>query len=373
MRVGGRGNGDRGRGGSTAAFAGRAAVAGTAAAAGAAGLAALCRRRGEADIAGCTALVTGGSRGLGLLIARELGRRGCRVLVAARGADALDAAVADLRGEGVDARGLVCDLARDAEVTALAARIRDEYGGVDVLVNNAGVIRVGPAAAMSEDDVAQALDTMFWGPFRLTRALLPGLRERRGRVVTITSIGGRISVPHLLPYSCAKFAQVALSRGLDAETAGSGVRFTTVVPGLMRTGSHLGIEVTGSPRAEYTWFAAAAGMPVLSMDAERAARAIVAAALRGRRHLVLTPAARAALIADGISPGLVQAALRTTARLLPHGQSPAVRTGAQARRQTGVFLRALTRLNDRAARRFNQVPAQRGGAGGAGGPRGREG
>ncbi|MDT0302024.1 SDR family NAD(P)-dependent oxidoreductase [Streptomonospora wellingtoniae] len=377
MRVVGRGNGERGRDRSAAAVACGAAVAGTAAAAGAAGIAALCRRRGGAGLVGRTALVTGGSRGLGLLIARELGRRGCRVLVAARSADALGAAVADLRGEGADAHGLVCDLARDSEVTALAARVCDEYGGVDVLVNNAGVIRVGPAAAMSEDDVAQALDTMFWGPLRLTRALLPGLRERRGRVVTITSIGGRISVPHLLPYSCAKFAEVALSRGLDAETAGSGVRFTTVVPGLMRTGSHLGVEVTGSPRREYIWFAAAAGLPVLSMDAERAARTIVSAALRGRRHLVLTPAARAALIADGISPGLVQAALRTTARLLPHGESAEVLTGAQARRRTGAFLRALTRLNDNAARRFNQVPGLRGGgaADGSGprGPRGHEG
>ncbi|WP_052810028.1 SDR family NAD(P)-dependent oxidoreductase [Streptomonospora alba] len=316
--------------------------------------------RRPADITGRTALVTGGSRGLGLLIARELGRCGARVLIVGRDEDALDAAVADLRGEGIDASGLACDLALESDTAALSARVYSEYGGVDILVNNAGVIRVGPAAAMSEDDFAQAAATMFWGPFRLTRALLPELRERGGHVVTVTSIGGRVSVPHLLPYSCAKFAEVAFSRGLDAETAGSGVHVTTVVPGLMRTGSHVGAEFAGAPGSEYAWFATAASLHLLSMDAERAARTIVRGALSGRRHLVLTPAARAAVIADGLSPGLVQAAMRVTARLLPHDESGTARTGGRARDRTGALLDTLTRLNDRAARRFNQIPGERG-------------
>ncbi|QBI53514.1 SDR family NAD(P)-dependent oxidoreductase [Streptomonospora litoralis] len=349
------------------------AAVGAAAAAAAAGAAAWSNRRPVPDISGRTALVTGGSRGLGLLIARELGRAGARVLVVARDGAALDDAVADLRGEGIDAFGLACDLADASEVAALSARVHAEFGGVDVLVNNAGVIRVGPAAAMSEDDVAQAMDVMFWGPFRLTRELLPGLRERGGHVVTITSIGGRVSVPHLLPYSAAKFAEVALSRGLDAETAGSGVRFTTAVPGLMRTGSHVGAEFTGAPQAEYSWFALAASLPLLSMDAERAARAVVSGALRGRRHLILTPAARLAVVADGLSPGLVQASMRLTARLLPHGASGGVRTGGEAKRGTGALLDTLTRLNDAASRRFNQIPGRRGhGAVGATVPRERD-
>ncbi|MUL41175.1 SDR family oxidoreductase [Streptomonospora sp. PA3] len=335
-----------------------AAAVGAAAAAGV--VAARSLARGPEDVTGRTALVTGGTRGLGLLIARELGRRGARILVVARDTAELDAAVTDLRGEGAEAFGLACDLSRESDTAALAARVHGEYSGVDILVNNAGVIRVGPAAEMADDDFAQAMDTMFWGPLRLTRALLPGLQERGGHVVTITSIGGRISVPHLLPYSCAKFAEVALSRGLDAENAGSGVRFTTVVPGLMRTGSHVGAEFTGSPRAEYGWFALAASLPVLSMDAERAARTIVSGALRGRRHLVLTPAARAAVIADGISPGLVQTALRIQGRLLPRGRTDEVRTGGEARQRTGALLNALTRLNDAASRRFNQIPGRRG-------------
>ncbi|MFD0802541.1 SDR family NAD(P)-dependent oxidoreductase, partial [Streptomonospora algeriensis] len=325
-----------------------------------AGVVACRRMRRPADIMGRTALVTGGSRGLGLLIARELGRCGARVLITGRDGAALDAAVTDLRGEGIDAFGLAGDLSRKSDVAALSARVYGEYGGVDILVNNAGVIRVGPAAAMSEDDFALAVDTMFWGPLRLTRSLLPGLRERGGYIVNITSIGGRISVPHLLPYSCAKFAEVAFSRGLDAETAKSGVHVTTVVPGLMRTGSHVGAEFAGDPRSEYAWFATAASLPLLSMDAERAARTIVSAALRGRRHLVLTPAARAAVVADGVSPGFVQVALRVTARLMPHRESGAARTGGQAKTGTGALLDTLTRLNDRAARRFNQVPGERG-------------
>ncbi|GAB3465409.1 SDR family oxidoreductase [Streptomonospora sediminis] len=334
-------------------------AAAAAAAATAAGGAAWRRMLSAPRISGRTALVTGGSRGLGLLIARELGRAGGRVLIVGRTTATLDNAVRDLRGEGIDAHGLTCDLSRAGDTADLAARVHGEFGGVDVLVNNAGIIRVGPAAAMSEDDFVQAADTMFWGPYRLTRALLPGLRERRGHVITITSIGGRISVPHLLPYSCAKFAAVAFSRGMGAEEAGSGVRFTTVVPGLMRTGSHIGAEFTGAPIREYTWFAIASSLPLLSMDAERAARAIVAAGLRGRRHLVLTPAARAALIADGVAPGLVQTALRVSARLLPRDRGEGARTGAAARQDTGALPGVLTQLNDAASRRFNQCARQR--------------
>ncbi|MBV2362944.1 SDR family NAD(P)-dependent oxidoreductase [Streptomonospora nanhaiensis] len=311
-----------------------------------------------ADLTGHTALVTGGSRGLGLLIARELGTAGCRVLVCARSGDELDTAVDDLRGRGIDAHGLACDLRVEREIAALTARVSGEFGPLDILVNNAGIIRVGPAATMSDEDVAEALDLMFWAPYRLTRAFLPELRERSGRVVTVTSIGAKVSVPHLLPYSVGKFAEAAFAEGMDAETAGD-VRFTTVVPGLMRTGSHMGAEFTGRPGAEYAWFALLSGLPVLSMDAERAARAIVRGMRQGRRYIVLTPAARVAMAAKGVAPGLVQTALRATGAVLPGGPEGRLETGEQARERTGPVLRLLTRLNDTASRRFNQVPRPR--------------
>ena len=107
------------------------------------------------------------------------------------------------------------------------------------MVNNAGMIQVGPLATTTKEDFVTALDVMFWGTLYPTLAVLPQMRARgRGHIVNITSIGDLVSVPHLLPYTCAKFAAVGLSEGLRAELGPVGIRVTTVVPGLMRTGSY---------------------------------------------------------------------------------------------------------------------------------------
>lgn len=96
--------------------------------------------------------------------------------------------------------------------------------------------------------------------------------RRRGRIVNITSIGGKVGMPHLLPYTCAKFATVGLSEGLRAELGREGIRVTTIVPGLMRTGSHLKAMFRGQHEQEFTWFSLGASLPLVSMGAERAAR-----------------------------------------------------------------------------------------------------
>ncbi|MCQ8771891.1 SDR family NAD(P)-dependent oxidoreductase [Streptomyces telluris] len=310
-------------------------------------------------LAGRSALVTGSSRGLGLLIARELARRGCRVMLCARDAEELSRAEAMLREEGVEARSLTCDLTDEATPGRLITAVRDAFGGgPDILVNNAGVIQVGPVSAMTESDFRQAMETMYFAPLRLVRAALPGMRESGGgRIVNVSSIGGRVAAPHLLPYVGAKFAAAGLSEGLRAELAADGISVTSVFPGLMRTGSHTAARFSGRPAKEYAWFAVAAGLPGLSMDAERAARAIVRATERRRPELVLTPAAKAAVRLHGLAPATVTRCLTLGARLLPTaGGAPQHNVpGREAARtaRPGVIHR-LTRLNDRAARRFNQ-------------------
>src|SRR5213078_5332449 len=119
---------------------------------------------------------------------------------------------------------------------------------------------------------------IFWGTLYPTLAVLPQMLERRsGRIVNITSIGGKVSVPHLLPYNCAKFAALGFSEGLRAELAKDGVSVATVIPGLMRTGSVVSAEFKGRTEAEFTWFSALARSPLTSMDVRRAARRILAA------------------------------------------------------------------------------------------------
>jgi len=305
------------------------------------------------------ALVTGGSRGLGLLIARELAGLGARVTICARDEAELRRA-ADLirRDTGREVRWRRCDLADAEDIDATATAVIEREGPVEILVNNAGIITVGPVDTLDADAFRRALDVMFLGPVRLTFAVLPGMRERHdGRVINVTSIGGRVAAPHLLPYACAKFAATGFSEGLRAELAGSGVSVTTAVPGLMRTGSHRAARFTGRRSREYAWFAAAASMPLLSMDAERAARAIVHAGMRRRPEIVLTPAAKLAVRLHGIAPATTTRALTLADRFLPDADADTdgrETSGADEHARGTPFTDRIATLGERAARRWNE-------------------
>lgn len=318
-------------------------------------------RRRSRRMDGEVVLVTGGSRGLGLRLAHEFGGRGASVAICARGRERLTRAVAELTSQGIDAQGVVCDVTVPEEVEVLPEEVVARFGRLDVLVLNAGIMRVGPWETLTEEHFAQALDSMFLGPLRLVRAAFDPLRESGGRIVTITSIGAYLSVPHLMPYTVAKHAEAALSESLAAESAGTGVRVTTVVPGLMRTGSHRGAVFDGSPEREYAWFALLAGLPLLSVGAGRAARRIADAVERRRGFLVLTPAARLGMAAHGLAPGLVQASMRLIGRVWPDIPSePRELPGSEAARSLkGRAVGVVTFLNERAAHRLNQVSRTR--------------
>ncbi|MGW2374227.1 MULTISPECIES: SDR family NAD(P)-dependent oxidoreductase [Kitasatospora] len=314
-------------------------------------------------LAGRTALVTGSSRGLGLLIAGELAERGCAVMLCGRDEPALERALRQLRGRPGEVAATACDLMDPEAPGRLLAAVRERFGAeVDLLVNNAGLIQVGPASAMQEQDFRRAHELMTMAPLRLVQAVLPSMRARgAGSIVMISSIGGRIPAPHLLPYVTAKFALTGLSEGLAAELAQYGIRVTTVLPGLMRTGSHTAAEFAGQAASEYAWFATAASLPLVSMDAGRAARRIVRAVENGRRELVLTPPAKAAVLAHGVAPATTNRLLSLAARLLPsaggapeHGV-PGLR--AAARHPRGGPVHRLTTLGRRAGRAHNEPTA----------------
>ncbi|HEX2250393.1 MAG TPA: SDR family oxidoreductase, partial [Gemmatimonadales bacterium] len=207
-------------------------------AAGALWIARQLRGDGDYTIQGKTVLITGGSRGLGLALAREFARWGARLAICGRDPEALERARASLARAGGEVIAVPCDVTDQRSVESLVEEVRRRLGPVDILINNAGVIEVGPAETMSVVDFEEAMGTNFWGMVYPTLAVLPEMRERKtGRIVNITSIGGKLGIPHLLPYSASKFAAVGFSQGLRAEIAGEGVKVVTVVPGLMRTGS----------------------------------------------------------------------------------------------------------------------------------------
>lgn len=303
---------------------------------------------------GKAVFITGGSRGLGLLLASEFGRLGARVAISARDSKELAKAADKLRASGSEVFTVEADHAVKEEAELAVERVVSQFGSIDVLVNNAGKMTVGPLETMTIDDYRDSLNVHFWGTYFTTMAVLPAMRRaRRGRIVNISSIGGKISVPHLLPYSVGKFALAGFSEGLRAELRQDNVFVTTVCPGLMRTGSARNASFKGQNEAEYGWFSVLGSLPITSMDAEDAAAAIVDACQRGSAELVLSMPAKLAAAIHGLMPGTVSDLLGAANRLLPKAGG----IGRQARpgSRSSSSASTATRLNDEAAQQNNEV------------------
>src|SRR5947209_5151407 len=249
----------------------------------------LARRRTPITFKNHVAFISGGSRGLGLLLARELVARGARVAITARDAEELARAEKQLRSEGGEVLAIEADMTLRDEAEAAVRKTEQQFGPVNVLINNAGTISVGPIETMTIDDYRDSINTHFWGPYFTTMAVLPSMQRRRsGRIVNISSIGGKISVPHLVPYSVGKFALTGFSEGLRSELLKDRVYVTTVCPGLMRTGSPRNAFFKGNNEAEYAWFSISDALPLISISADRAAKQIVEACARGDAELMLS-------------------------------------------------------------------------------------
>jgi NAD(P)-dependent dehydrogenase (short-subunit alcohol dehydrogenase family) len=284
------------------------------------------------DFEGKSVVITGGSRGLGLIMARELAEEGAKLTLIARDEAELERAAADVRTGQPFADVLVApaDVRRRYEAERAIARVIDRFGRVDVLINNAGIIQVGPLDHMKLADYEDAMNTHFWGPLYMVLAALPHMRRRgEGRIVNISSIGGKIAVPHLVPYSASKFALTGLSDGLRAELARDGIVVTTVCPGLMRTGSPVNAMFKGKRPQEYAWFAISDSLPLASINATRAARQIINACRYGDAELIITVQAKLAILARALAPELFADAMALMNRLLP---GPAPHDGDEARR-----------------------------------------
>jgi len=278
------------------------------------------RRRTSYDFGGKSVVITGGSRGLGLVLARQLADQGARLTLVARSEEELSRAVDDIRTRQPFAEILVvpADVRRRYDAERTIAEARERFGGIDVLINNAGIIQVGPVAHMKLADYQDAMETHFWGPLYTTLAVLPHMRDQgEGRIVNISSIGGRIGVPHLVPYSASKFALAGLSDSLRYELARHRILVTTVFPGLMRTGSPLNATFKGRHPEEFAWFAISDSLPLATIDAERAAYQILEACRRGDAELVITLQAKLAILARTMAPELFAKAMTFINGLLP--------------------------------------------------------
>jgi NAD(P)-dependent dehydrogenase (short-subunit alcohol dehydrogenase family) len=312
------------------------------------------RRRQAITFAGKVVLITGGSRGLGLTLARLLAMEGAKVALCARDADELERAREEIAGGNIPAGAVfvnVCDVTDPPQVRETVVNVRDRYGRIDILINNAGTIQVGPMEEMTDADYEEAMRVHFWAPYHFVQAVLPEMRARReGRIVNIASIGGLLSVPHLLPYAASKSALVGFSEGLRAELKKDNVLVTTVCPGLMRTGSPRNAYFKGQNEKEYAWFKLSDSLPVTSTSAEAAARQIIDALRHGDPFLVTSLPAQGAALLHGLFPGLTADALGAVNRLLPApgGIGQERRTGADS--ESPVNSPELTALTNKTAR-----------------------
>jgi len=312
--------------------------------------------RNALDLQGQVVLITGSSTGLGLEMAREFARQKARLVICAREEAPLESARRELESMGAEVLATTCDVSKQEQVERMVHEALEHFGQIDIVVNNAGIITVGPLETMELQDFQECMDIMYWGMVYTTLAVLPHLRQRKsGRIVNITSIGGVVRFPHLLPYNCAKAAAVGFSEGLHTELNKEGIKVVTVIPGLMRTGSHVNAFYKGNRSAEYVWFGLGATSPFSAINSTKAAKRIVRATRLGQTEKIITLRAKLATRIHGLFPGLTVDALSLVARGLPStDERPEAKekaTGKESRTEVG---KKLTAVGERAANRNKQ-------------------
>ena len=281
------------------------------------------------------ALITGGSRGLGLEIARQICAKRGKVALIARDTEELARAKTDLDRFGTELLTIQCDLLEGAQIQSAVQQALQRFGKIDILMNNAGIIQIGPLEHMRLEDFDRAMRLHFWAPFVLQMLIVPQMRASGGgRIVNISSIGGKIAVPHMAPYSASKFALAGFSDAIRAELAKDKIFVTTVTPGMMRTGSQVHANFKGDHAAEYKWFETSSKLPLASISAERAARKILAACRRGKSALVVPWTAYLIIAANALFPNLTGSVMKIVNRCLPPRVSKSgdeARSGAEVR------------------------------------------
>jgi 3-oxoacyl-[acyl-carrier protein] reductase len=202
------------------------------------------------EINGKTALVTGGTKGIGRAIAEALVRAGAQVYISARRADEIEAAVRALNALGRgQATGSVCDVQDYGEVKTVFGDVAMSFGGLDILVNNAGIGIFGPVESMLPEDFAAVLHTNLFGVFYCCREAIPLMRQRGGgHIINISSLAGANPHPKMAAYNASKFGLNGFSEALMQEIRHDGIKVSYIMPGSVNT------EFGGdSPSEEKDW------------------------------------------------------------------------------------------------------------------------
>ncbi len=306
---------------------------------------------------GKVALITGGSRGLGLALAKVLVKQGAYVSLLARDEAELNAARTILN-EFTSLQHImihVCDVTDPAQLSKAIQQTVEIWRDIDLLINNAGAIIVGPFESMTLADFETQMKLHLYANIHATQQILPIFRKKNdGRIVNICSMGGKVAVPHMLPYDTSKFALAGFSQGISAELARENISVTTVYPTLMRTGSPIQAVFKGDAEKEFTWFANADIFPGLSMSADLAARKIIRAAADRRSELIPSFIGRARMMVGAFLPELMLLGMGLMNRLMPKGNSLRYQTGAQSKTDRTYLLKSFEKAAGKVEIELNQ-------------------
>ncbi|MCC9166799.1 SDR family NAD(P)-dependent oxidoreductase [Pontibacter harenae] len=300
-------------------------------------------------------LITGGSRGHGLVMARLLASEGAKLVLCARDETELENARMELAGQGVSVEVIPCDVTVQEQVNSMISQIERVMGPVDVLINNAGIIHVGPVTEMDVKEFEEAINLYYWAPIYTTLAVLPSMKKRGGRILNIASIGGKVSVPHLVPYSASKFAMVGLSEGLRAELKQYGISVTTANLGLMRTGSPRHALAKGQHEKEYALFKIMDSIPLFSESAEATAKTILDALRHGDAEVTTTLPAKVGSLVHGISPELTTEVLALVNKFLPGEGGIGTNRAKGYESESDLSMSGLTKTTQKAAFKNNEL------------------
>ncbi len=289
-------------------------------------------------LVGRVAVISGGSRGLGLALARAFLKAGSKVALLARDEEELERAKHLLLSEfGTKAESdiltIPCNVINSEELQEALSVVQSRFRGINIFINNAGSMVVGPFETMGDEDFESQMNIHLYAAIRTTRALLPIFKNQNdGRIVNISSIGGKIAVPHMTPYCASKFALSGFSQALQTELRKSNVRVTTIYPGLMRTGSVTQAVFKGSHEKEYAWFSLLGLMPGIAVSPDGVAERILEAIREGESEVVISPLAKLAVFAHYAFGELFIDISSLINRFLPKGNSKRRKTGSASQR-----------------------------------------
>lgn len=258
-------------------------------------------------IANRNVVITGASSGIGEALARDIARRGGRVVLAARRGDRLHAIATALRENGAEAHAVTCDVTRRAEIRALIRDAHQRLGSIDILINNAGVSAYGRFEYTGDADLQRLIAVNLLGPWYATVEALPFMRSQGGGlVVNVASVAALHGPPYLAAYAATKAGLAAMTQSQSTELADAGIRMMVVYPGYTDTELFAQERRTGGARRPRTAYA----------EVTRVARAIVRGIERERRSLVLSPEGHAVSYITRFLPSAMHGVMRLVAARL---------------------------------------------------------